>query len=73
MSVRRYSHCPCTLLCADETVLSLQLTIGEGLMYRTLCTLEMLVALCLWECGVQSFEYMKIVILSGVEKVRCDV
>jgi hypothetical protein len=33
MSLRGYSHCPCTLLCADETVLNLQLAIGEGLMY----------------------------------------
>jgi hypothetical protein len=49
MSVK-YFHCPCTLPCADETVLNLQLAVGEGLMYRTLCTLEMHFALC---CGTE--------------------
>jgi thermostable 8-oxoguanine DNA glycosylase len=72
--VRRYSNCPCTLLCNDETGINIQLAIGEGLMYRTQCTLEMHFALCLWEYEVQRFEYIKIVIIvSGVEKVRCDV
>jgi len=43
-------------------------------MYRALCTLEMHFALYLWECEVQRFEYTKIVVIvSGVEKVRCDV
>ena len=66
------AHCPV----ADETVFSLQLALGVGLMYRALCTLEMHFVLFLWECGVQRFEYMNIVIIiSCVEKVnvRCVI
>jgi hypothetical protein len=51
--------------CADARVFNLRLVIGEGLMYRTLFTLEMHFALFLWECRVQRYEYMIIVVIVG--------